>query len=261
MSLASRLMRSVTVVVVTFAASIETLFRLTFFHRQGVDFLFRSWGRELLNLARAKLHVEGLENLPEENCLFVFHHSSLLDIPVLYAALPDRQIRFGAKSELFRIPIFGRSIRAVGTLPISREEPKEVRRLYEETAKNRPSGIDYALAAEGTRQDTNQIGNFKTGPFIFAITAQVPIVPVVIAHADQVLSKADWIFQKDRVTIRVRVLPAVATSGMGLDQRMNLKFQVREMMQEGLSDLISSSAQDRMKLNEPKRRGRFRRQP
>lgn len=247
----SRFMRSLTVAVITLTGSIENLFRISFLKGHGIDRVFREWAKEVMSLARAEVIVDGLENLPEERGLFLFHHSSLLDIPTLYFSFPSRKIRFGAKSELFNIPIFGRSMRATGTLPIARGEPRAVKKLYEELAKSRPEGLDYALAAEGTRQDRNQIGNFKTGPFVFAISAQMPIFPVVITKANDILSKADWIFQNDGIKVRVKILPAVRTEGMTLDDRLKLKEQVRGMMVDGLSELVSKSGQDRLSVSAP----------
>lgn len=240
-SLFSRFMRSVMVVLVTLVASLETLYRVFVRKGEGVDEIFREWGQEILELARVRVHVEGLEHLPKEPGLILFHHASLLDIPVLYASLPGRRIRFGAKSELFKIPIFGRTMRSVGTLSIERGDPQQVRQLYEKVAKERPDGIDFALAPEGTRQALNAIGPFKTGPFVFAISAQTVIVPVVIAHASEVLSKTDWIFQSDGIQIRIRVLPPFQTQGLRLEDRMRLKQKVREAMMQALNELTSSS--------------------
>lgn len=237
----SRVMRSLTVLVVTFFGAIENLVRVSFMGGRGIDLVFREWAKEVMNLARAEVLVEGTEFLSEQRGLFLFHHASLLDIPTMYVALPTRQIRFGAKSELFNIPVFGRSIRAAGTLPIARGEPKTVRKLYEEVAKNRPDGIDFALAAEGTRQEKNQIGNLKTGPFVFAISAQMPIYPVIITRANEILSKTDWIFQADGVKVIVKILPPIDTKGLTMDDRLKLKEQVREQMVRGLNELISKS--------------------
>src|SRR5438552_1467751 len=79
------------------------------------------WGRVLCKAVGIRLHVRGLENIPEGGVLYVFNHQSLLDIPIIHAAIgPPRDFRFGSKIELFKIPIFGLAMRRSGALPIAR---------------------------------------------------------------------------------------------------------------------------------------------
>ena len=67
-----------------------------------------------------RLKVEGAENIPEGGCILASNHTSVMDALVLSAAVGGRQIRYMAKSELFRVPLFGRLIRSLGAYPVDR---------------------------------------------------------------------------------------------------------------------------------------------
>ncbi|MBK8992401.1 MAG: 1-acyl-sn-glycerol-3-phosphate acyltransferase [Gammaproteobacteria bacterium] len=44
-------------------------------------------------------------------------------------------------------------------------------------------------APEGTRYDTQQVGPFKKGPFRMAMSAHVPVLPIVFRNAEMVAAR------------------------------------------------------------------------
>ncbi len=78
---------------------------------------FASWA--YLRVFR-RFRVVGLERVPAAGPLIVAcNHVSYLDPPALGAALP-RPVSYMAKIELFRIPVLGPLIRALGAFPVDR---------------------------------------------------------------------------------------------------------------------------------------------
>jgi 1-acyl-sn-glycerol-3-phosphate acyltransferase len=157
----------------------------------------------------------GLENLPRGmGGLFVFNHQSHFDILAVHRVV-DVTMRFGAKIELFKIPLFGRGMRIAGALPIVRDNRAEVFRIYKEAEVRFSRGESFILAPEGTRQPTPKLGSFKRGPFSFAANAHVKIIPTVIVGAYEVMSKKDWLPMIGRLsgTIEVHFLAPVSTLG------------------------------------------------
>src|SRR4051812_15382719 len=143
--------------------------------------IMRTWSKTLLAIFGVEVKLHGVENIPKDRAaLFVFNHQSHFDILVLKGFVP-RVLSFGAKAELFKIPFFGPAMRAVGTLPIERDNRAEVFRVYKAAQERFSSTLNFILAPEGTRQSKPELGPYKKGPFIFAINGQVPVVPVVIA--------------------------------------------------------------------------------
>ncbi len=153
------------------------------------DRFLRIWARILFAYFGIRVLVEGEENLPHKGGgIIVFNHQSHFDIPALILAT-RKTIRFGAKIELFKIPIFGAAMRAVGTLPIARDNRSQTMKVYQEAAARFTQGTLFVLAPEGSRQSQPEIGRFKKGPFLFAANAGVPLLPTVIKGAHAVLAK------------------------------------------------------------------------
>ena len=192
-------------------------------------FIMRGWSWVLLRAVSVRVVVKGLENLPKEPSIIVFNHSSHFDIPCLVNATP-RQIRFGAKIELFSIPVFGPTMRLIGMLPIARSNREKVLEIYRQAVVRIKNGEWFCLAPEGTRQDGAQLGAFKKGPFIFAVAAQCNLVPVVIKGAHKVIPKGDIIVNRGRWSsdVVVEFLPpisALGTTEQDVDRLHDLAFE------------------------------------
>lgn len=69
-----------------------------------------------------RVHVTGEENIPEEGAVVVApNHTSAAD-PLILGVSAKRQIHFVAKAELFKIPLLGGIIKALGAIPVHRNE-------------------------------------------------------------------------------------------------------------------------------------------
>ncbi len=208
----------------------SVVMNLIFNSRKIDDSIIQFWGRWSCKMFGVNVHVAGLENIPQGGCLFLFNHTSFFDVFAMAGYLPG--IRFGAKIELFSIPFFGLAMRRLGMLPIARQKREEVFKLYQASEVRIANGERFALAPEGTRQDSEVLGSFKAGPFVFAINAKAPIVPVVIKNASQILPKGSYIpnwnvWNRD---IQIHILPYVNTTEFGMNQRPALQDLVRSKM-------------------------------
>jgi 1-acyl-sn-glycerol-3-phosphate acyltransferase len=228
------------VILVTMLASVVTLLLSVFDNRKWEDLCVLFWCRSVLWLADVTVQTRGFENLPPigQGVIYVFNHASLFDIPVLHGILP-RSFRFGAKAELFKIPLFGWAIKKGRALKIERANLSSVIKVYE-VAKHRVAlGESFILAPEGTRQAGDQIGHFKTGPFILAIQANATVVPVVLKGVEKILPRNKRLLQwgiKDR-SVQLQVLKPIATSGLTLDDRSDLRDRVQKAMEDAFREL------------------------
>lgn len=207
---------------------------LSFILKRGpfLDRFMWLWARPILFFYNVQVTVRGEENKPAGGCLYLFNHSSHFDILVLASTL-TQPVRFGAKIELFKIPLFGRAMLALGALPIERSERNKVLQLYEESIHRVHAGESFMLAAEGTRQPQPGVGaKFKGGPFIFAINGQFPIVPVVIRGAAECLPKGDLLacITHFRHEVTIQILPPISTLGVKEDGRSQLQEQAQKIM-------------------------------
>ena len=140
-----------------------------------------SWSRRLLNQAGITLQIEGRHRLDRaKNYVVMSNHQSHYDIPVMFQALGIR-VRMIAKTELFKIPIFGRAMLDSGFVELDRSNRRralESMRLAKQRIAR--DGLSIWIAPEGTRSKTGRMGEFKTGGFYLALDAGVPILPVSI---------------------------------------------------------------------------------
>ncbi len=191
------------------------------------------WARLALWMSFVRVEVKGAENVPKDKgFLFVFNHTSHYDILVLFAHSPH-YFFFGAKSELFSIPLFGAAMRSVGILPIERSNREKVMAIYREAEARVAKGDAFALAPEGTRQPgRGTLGDFKSGPFFFAVNAKMPIVPVIMRGCEDIMPKKSLLINSKKfiLTVELEFLPPVSTQGMTEADVPQLKDQVRELM-------------------------------
>jgi 1-acyl-sn-glycerol-3-phosphate acyltransferase len=146
--------------------------------------LCRVWADGCLLLwgIRHKNYFEAPHN-PDHACIFVFNHSSYLDIPILMSSFRYQNIRVLGKAEMTRVPIFGFIYKnAVVTVDRSDADhrAKSVQILKAVLKKN----ISVVLAPEGTFNMTNKpLKAFYDGAFKIAIDTQTPIKPVLFLDA------------------------------------------------------------------------------
>ncbi len=196
-----------------------------------VDYFVQWWAKSINYLSRVDVVVEGIEKLPQEPCLYIFNHLSLFDIPIIFAGIP-RKLRFGAKKELFYIPLFGWGMKMMGIIPIDRKNRAQaVVALRNAIVKIKRDQLNIILAPEGTRQTQLRVGEFKSGPFVTALQAQVPIVPLVLTGAHEILPKSHYIFRLDkRRSCRIQILDPISTTGLNEEDRHHLKTLAHEKM-------------------------------
>lgn len=201
------------------------------------DVLPRIWSRLILWAAGARVIVHGSENIPKDSAFIcTANHLSLLDIPAVLSALPRHY--FIAKSELFKIPVFGAGIAAIGTIRIERNNQKAAFGSYQVAAERIKKGSSVVVFPEGTRGYSYAIRPFKKGPFVLGIQAGVPILPCIIHGTMEILPKKSLRLRSTGV-INVHLLSPVSTAGLDYEDRGQLAIKVQEQMSDAMSDLYN----------------------
>lgn len=191
----------------------------------------RWWARGMLLASGVRVVIHGAERMRTgEPRVFVSNHVSWYDVLVLVASLP--RYSFVAKAEIFRVPLFGSAARAVGTIPIERENRKAAFQSYEEAATRIRGGRNVVVFPEGTRGPSYALRPFKKGPFVLAVAAGVPIVPTLVHGTIAVLPRGSLWLRGGRVD--VHLLEPVATAGAGYDARDQLAAAVHGRIADAL---------------------------
>ncbi|MDT4998718.1 MAG: putative phosphoserine phosphatase / 1-acylglycerol-3-phosphate O-acyltransferase, partial [Mycobacterium sp.] len=207
---------------------------LTRNRRSGVNFFTSQWSRLLMTTVGIDLNVLGEENLTAQRpAVFIFNHRNQAD-PFIAGRLIGDNFTSVGKKELEKDPIAGTLGKLMDTAFIDRDDPKaaiESLRKIEELARK---GLSVLIAPEGTRLDTTEVGPFKKGPFRIAMSAGIPIVPIVIRNAEVIAERNSSTFNPG--TVDVAVFPAIQIDDWtteNLDERI---AEVRQLYLDTLKD-------------------------
>jgi 1-acyl-sn-glycerol-3-phosphate acyltransferase len=200
-----------------------------------VDIFIKAWAKLVCWMYGVRVTVYYPENIKPGGFLLLFNHSSFFDIFALSSVLPE--IRFGAKKELFRIPFFGSAMKAVGVIPIERDQRDRAIETLRHNQHRLAKGTRVGLSPEGGRLGGEDfLSPFKSGPFYFALGARAPIQPVLIQGASLVWPKGSWMPAKTRWLSEIELvfLPQIQTTLYTFDQRNELKDYTFEVMHSAL---------------------------
>lgn len=203
--------------------------------------LARAWTRTVLHSCGVSVQTEDFDRpLPDSAYLVLSNHTSHFDVLALFSQFP-RDLFPVAKQELAAIPMFGWTLQAGAAIMIDRRDPERARRSLASAAAAIRGGRSVLMYPEGTRQKVEggldnkmcpPIGTLKKGPFYLALAARVPILPIVVLGANQVLAPGDWRINQGTITVRMGApIPTVdyPDSGRG---RAELANKVHKTMMD-----------------------------
>jgi 1-acyl-sn-glycerol-3-phosphate acyltransferase len=207
-------------------AIVAAIFRLRDRPGSLYEYSPRLWGRTVLWVAGAQVVEHNPERKYGPKHLFVANHVGNMDVLALGAMLP--WMKFVAKAELFKIPVFGNAMLAVGMVPIERANRKAAFDSYTIASERINSGASIAVYPEGTRGDAYPLRPFKKGPFVLAIQAQAPIVPVVIHGGLEIQRKGRFAVKPG--VLHMHYLEPIETAGMNYEDRTAVARRAYEAM-------------------------------
>jgi 1-acyl-sn-glycerol-3-phosphate acyltransferase len=170
-----------------------------------------------------------------KRCVCVSNHCSNID-PFLLSHLPW-EMKYLAKSVLFKIPFVGWGIKIAGDIPLVRGSSKSIRRAMKRAGWYVENGMPVLIFAEGTRSKTDEMLPFKDGAFRLAIEKQAHILPIALSGSRGALMPGDWKPGLAKATILVG--EAISTEGLQLSDLPNLKAKTREVISQLRAELTT----------------------
>jgi 1-acyl-sn-glycerol-3-phosphate acyltransferase len=159
------------------------------------------WAFTVLKLAKTKLKVEGLENLPTQGGnLLVSNHQGSLDAFIMFGAL-DVPFSAVGKIEGKKIPVVGKWYTVMEMIYFDRDSIKDSLRMVRDGAECLKKGRNLLIFPEGTRAKSALLGEFKAGALKPAYIAQKSIIPIALIDAYKVLDAPGG----HRFTVTVRI--------------------------------------------------------
>jgi 1-acyl-sn-glycerol-3-phosphate acyltransferase len=154
--------------------------------------------------------IYGAENVPKTKpFIVVSNHASYFDPPILSNCV-GRPVAYMAKEELFKVPVLAQVIRLYGAYPVSRgtSDRTAIRSALECLA----NGWAVGIFLEGTRTPDGKIHAPKRGAALLAAKAKVPLLPVSLWGAENILQKGSSVPRSVPLTIRIGQLIDTPTS-------------------------------------------------
>jgi 1-acyl-sn-glycerol-3-phosphate acyltransferase len=185
--------------------------------------------RSILRLYGIRREVHGAPPWPSVQTVYVSNHTSSLDIFMLVAlGLPNT--RFFLSGFLRKIVPLGIISSMMGTFfTVPQDNPDERRRIFARAARvlKRTRESVY-LSPEGGRVTTGKVGHFNKGAFHLATDLHAPIVPMFLFIPPEVDPMRGLDARPG--TVHVYVLPAVDTRAWVLDDLLENKEYVRDLL-------------------------------
>jgi 1-acyl-sn-glycerol-3-phosphate acyltransferase len=192
----------------------------------------RLWARSTSRAAGVRVVVHDTENM-RDGAIYMQNHVSWFDIFAVASVLP--RYTFVAKAELRKIPLFGHGAEAAGIVFIDRDNRKSAFESYKVAAAEVQRGRNVVVCPEGTRGRDYHLRPFKKGPFVLAIAAGAPIVPVIIYGALEVMRKGSFRVRPN--TVHIHFLEPVPTKGYSYEDRTQLMREVWQRMADAMRKL------------------------
>ncbi|NTW11590.1 MAG: 1-acyl-sn-glycerol-3-phosphate acyltransferase [Chlorobiaceae bacterium] len=159
------------------------------------------WGRLSIRLFGISVEVIGKENYDSsKNYLVLSNHAGMADIPLLFGCMA-LNLRFVAKEELGRIPIFGWAMKQAGYILIKRGQNREALKSLLAASEVLRSGRSVHIFPEGTRSATGELLPFKRGAFLVAQKGGVPVLPVTIIGSNLITPKKSLKINGGKITL------------------------------------------------------------
>ncbi|KUI41786.1 transferase [Mycobacterium sp. GA-1199] len=207
---------------------------LTRSKRNGVNFFTAAFGRALMSTLGININVIGRENLTKKRpAVFLFNHRNQAD-PLIAGHLVDTNFTSVGKKELEKDPIVGTLGKIMDAAFIDREDPQKAVEGLKKVEELARKGLSILIAPEGTRLDTTEVGPFKKGPFRIAMSAGIPVVPIVIRNAEVIAARDSSTFNPG--TVDVVVYPPIPVDDWTHDNIGERIAEVRQLYLDTLAD-------------------------
>jgi len=167
------------------------------------------WARIFCWLTFVRVTVKGRHNIsPRTSYMFVANHQGAYDIFSIYGYL-GHQFRWMMKKSLEKIPFVGYSCRVSGHIYVDNSSPAAIRHTMELAEKQLKGGMSLVVFPEGARTWDGKMRPFKRGAYKLAAEFGLPMVPITIDGAFNVLPRFKKMPHWGHITLTIhKPLPA-----------------------------------------------------
>jgi len=184
-------------------------------------------------LAGIRVEVHGLTRIPADSCVVVANHASYIDGVLLQGYLPPR-FSYVVKGEMRNVPLIGFLLRRIGSKFVERFDTIGSARDARSLLKAAHYGESLAIFPEGTFIAEPGLGRFRRGAFSAAMSAELPLVPIVISGSRGILRSETMLPRHGHV--RIDVLDPIAPDDPAFASQRTLIEAARQRMLKVLEE-------------------------
>lgn len=200
----------VLLVVTVLTAVLVILFTLCGLGRSMGYYLPMWWARLFCILTWVRVTVHGRSKISKgQSYVFVANHQGAYDIFSIYGYL-GHNFRWMMKKSLEKIPFVGLSCRLSGHIYVDSTTPKAIKETMETAEKRLAGGMSVVVFPEGSRTPDGKLKRFKRGAYILATEFKLPVVPVTIDGAYEVMPRSARLPRPGHITLTIHdpIMPA-----------------------------------------------------
>jgi len=204
------------------------------FHPDNGPLYCRLFAPLCLKILGIKVITKNIETLKESApCIYLGNHQGSLDVCLLGYVHPWKTVSIG-KKELIYIPGFGQVYWLSGHVLIDRfAKNKAISTLEKVKEKLQKNKVSIWVLPEGTRSRGRGLLPFKKGAFHMAISAQVPLKPIVISSFYGKMNYNRW----HAGTILIEALDEISTKGKTSEDLDDLINQAHHAYENKLAEM------------------------
>lgn len=170
------------------------------------------WAMLFCWLNFVSVSVRGRDNIDRRTSyVFVANHQGAFDIFSIYGFL-GHNFKWMMKASLGRIPFVGYACRRGGHIFVDRANSASIRDSLASAEKKLSAGMSLVVFPEGSRSRDGRLGVFKRGAFFLATELSMPVVPVSIDGAYDVMPRSARLPRPGHITLTIHQ-PIVAPEG------------------------------------------------
>lgn len=191
---------------------------LTQDRRSGVDVTTSVFGRLGGWLSDIRIEVTGEQHTAARPAVFFINHQSAMIDLLVTTRVVQRGFTAVAKAELAQLPVLGKLMELADVAFVDRSNTSSAINALDPAVERLRRGVSVVMSPEGTRSYSPTIGAFKKGGFHMAWDAGVPIIPIVIRNAGEIMWRNAKVAQQGTIEVVVhRPLPTAHWTKADLD--------------------------------------------
>ena len=190
------------------------------------------WAKVMCILSLVRVKVYGRENITRgQSYVFVANHQGAYDIFAIYGYL-GHNFKWMMKKSLEKLPLVGFSCKVSGHIFVDNSSPSAIRETMHTAEKRLAGGMSVVVFPEGARTIDGRLHRFKRGAYTLATEFGLPVVPVTIDGAYDILPRTSVIPRWGTIKLTIH-RPILAPEG-GRHDLMNLIEESRAAIASAL---------------------------